>query len=93
MTDEGFKPPIRKMLLATREIEVNIKGVKYHALLIPDDDLVQIDFTNCPEDDPLRRQVNIEKLTTVDLELDDLVGVDGVYRLTSTGAAKLLDSL
>lgn len=88
----------RKIVRATREIVVNINGEEYDALLIPRNAMVEIDFSQFPEDDPVRRQRNIEVLTEVDLDLDhDLSepeeGRIGIYRLTKDAARRLLESL
>lgn len=50
-----------KRILATKEIEVKINGIEYLALLIPKDIVVDVDYRNCPEDDP-RVQALIEKI-------------------------------
>jgi hypothetical protein len=89
----------RKIIRATREVTVIINGEEFDALLIPKNAMVEVDFSQFPEDDPLRRQVNREKLTEVDLDLEhDLSPNDGelnkhVYRLTKRGAYRLLESL
>ena len=46
-----------KVLIATKEIMVNIHGVEYDCLLIPRDNLVNIDFTQCPEDHPIVKKI------------------------------------
>ncbi len=58
--EDGELMPIKR-ILATKEIEVNIGGIEYLALLIPKDLAVDIDYRNCPEDDP-RVQALIEKI-------------------------------
>jgi hypothetical protein len=87
----------RKVIRATREIVVSINGEEYDALLIPRKNLVEVDFTQFPEDDPFRRQRNIEVLTEVDLDLEhdlrDSTHGNPVYRLTPAGAKRLLESL
>lgn len=50
-----------KRLLATKELSVNIGGIIYDALLIPRELLVDVDYRNCPEDDP-RVKALIEKV-------------------------------
>lgn len=41
-----------KQILATKELSVNIGGIIYDVLLIPRDICVEVDYRNCPEDDP-----------------------------------------
>jgi hypothetical protein len=96
MTPDDVSGPIRKILLATREMEIYIKGVGYDAILIPKEDFVEVDFTRFPEDDPLRREVNIVKLCEVDLTLGEFVETDGadtVFHLSEAAARKLLEAL
>jgi hypothetical protein len=87
----------RKIIQATREITVNINGQEFDALLIPKNAMVEIDFSQFPEDDPLRRQANIGKMTKLELDFDlDIIDVsdgNGTYRLTKRGASRLLESL
>lgn len=85
----------RKLIRATREITVNINGEEYDALLIPKEGVVEIDFSRFPEDDPMRRSVNVKTMSTVDLEVGvDLTEAGGhYYRLTEQGAKRLLESL
>jgi hypothetical protein len=77
---------------------VIINGEEFDAMLIPRNAMVEIDFSQFPEDDPLRRQRNVEKLTEVDLDLKhDLStepsGERRMFRLTKRGAKRLLESL
>lgn len=90
----------RTIIRATREIVVNINGEEYDALLIPRKSIVEVDFSQFPEDDPFRRERNCAVLTEVDLETDEDIddpagGIHGkhTFRLTATGAKKLLESL
>jgi len=87
----------RKIVRATREITANINGEEYDVLMIPKNMISEIDFSQFPEDDPLRRQLNLAKLVEVDLNQDiDLryaEGKAGDRRLTLHGAQRLLDSL
>lgn len=46
---------VRK-ILATKDIVVNINGVVYDALLIPREKMVDIDYSNHPEDDPVKKK-------------------------------------
>lgn len=46
-----------KVVLATKEIVVNIHGVEYDCLLIPRNEIVNIDFTQCPEDHPVVKKL------------------------------------
>lgn len=41
-----------KQILATKELKVIIGGVEYECLLIPTEQLVDIDWRNCPDDHP-----------------------------------------
>lgn len=41
-----------KQLLATKELKVIIGGKEYDCLLIPTEQVVDVDYRNCPEDDP-----------------------------------------
>lgn len=41
-----------KRLVATRDIKVSIHGVEYDCLLIPKDRLVDVDYTQAPEEHP-----------------------------------------
>lgn len=50
-----------KKVLATKELVVSIGGVVYDALLIPRERLVDIDYSNCPEDDPRREKKRKKK--------------------------------
>ena len=90
-------PEPRKSIKATREITVVIHGVEYDALLIPKNAMIEIDYSQFPEDDPFRRRENAVRLTEMDLELgSDLQNVpDGTrtYRLTKEAAQRLLESL
>jgi hypothetical protein len=92
---ESIEP--RKIIRATREIVVNINGEEFDAILIPREVPAVIDFTQFPEDDPLRRQINLAKLVEVNLAVDtDLryaQGGAGKYQLTLLGAKRLLQSL
>jgi hypothetical protein len=79
---------------------VSINGEEFDALLIPRNAMVEIDFSQFPEDDPLRRQRNVERLTEVDLDLtrdlaEEGLGAPGkhLYKLTKHGAKRLLESL
>jgi hypothetical protein len=91
--------PKRTVIRATREITVNIRGETYDALLIPRKPILDVDFTQFPEDDPLRRIRN----TKIFIEVDLIDGVDIVstghrpeshtYRLTEKGAKRLLEAL
>jgi len=84
----------RKIVRATKEIVVEIGGERYQALLIPERPIVEVDFTQCPEDDPLRRQVNEERLAKVQLdEEDDVERFGNTVHLTASGAKKRLESL
>ena len=85
----------RQILRATREIVVNIHGEDYDCLLIPRKPFVEVDYTQFPEDDPLRRKTNIEKLMAVDLDRSvDMIYAGGECdRLTKHGAQRLLESL
>lgn len=85
----------RKVVRADKEFTVILKGERYHALLIPESPVVEIDFSDCPEDDPLRRQRNIDELTKVRVDRDrdlEYIGNDE-YRLTPEAAKRLLESL
>jgi hypothetical protein len=91
-------PLIRRQVIATKEITVNIHGVEYDALLIPKHDLLEIDYANFPEDDPLRREENIKKICSVDLrEGFELELVDNQekprWRLLPQAVRRLLESL
>lgn len=44
--------PIKKVL-ATKELTLNIGGVEYDVLLIPRDRMVDIDYSECPEEHPI----------------------------------------
>lgn len=44
--------PIKKVL-ATKELTLNIGGVEYDVLLIPRDRMVDIDYSECPEEHPV----------------------------------------
>jgi hypothetical protein len=87
----------RQIIRATREITVNIHGETYDALLIPRQSLVEVDFSQFPEDDPLRRQRNVQVFTELDLDLgQDVINPftgKHVFRLTKAGAQRLLESL
>lgn len=90
--------PVRRIVHATRDIKVNIHGVDYNAILIPENAMIEVDFSRFPEDDPLRRDMNAVKMTTVDL--DPMIDLSTethagkcTYRLTKTGAQRLLLSL
>ena len=50
-----------KMILATKELKVNIGGVEYECLLIPAASVVDIDYRQCPEDHPKVKRL-IEKV-------------------------------
>lgn len=50
-----------KRILATKELKVSIGGVEYEALLIPTEKIVDVDYRNCPEDDP-RVQALMDKV-------------------------------
>lgn len=50
-----------KQIIATKELSVNIGGIIYDVLLIPRDKFVEVDYSNCPEDDPRVKQL-IEKI-------------------------------
>ena len=50
-----------KVILATKEIVVNIHGIEYDCLLIPRNELVDIDFKQCPEDHPVVKKI-IDKI-------------------------------
>lgn len=41
-----------KKILATKELSINIGGVIYDVLLIPRDVVVDVDYSQVPEDDP-----------------------------------------
>lgn len=41
-----------KTILATKELKVIIGGIEYDCLLIPTCRLVDIDYSDCPEDHP-----------------------------------------
>lgn len=41
-----------KQLLATKDITVNIGGIEYDCLLIPKTRLMDIDYSDIPEEDP-----------------------------------------
>jgi hypothetical protein len=74
-----------------------MNGEEYDLLVIPTKPFIEVDFTQFPEDDPLRRVRNIEQMMTVHLERDvDLEYAsmgDGAYRLTKHGASRLFESL
>ena len=42
-----------KMIVATKDIKVNINGIEYDCLLIPVDNIVDVDFTNVPDLHPM----------------------------------------
>lgn len=44
--------PIKKVL-ATRDLTLNMGGVEYDVLLIPRDRMVDIDYSECPENHPI----------------------------------------
>ena len=44
--------PIRKVL-ATKELTLNMGGAEYDVLLIPRDKIVDIDYSECPEEHPI----------------------------------------
>lgn len=50
-----------KQILATKELVLNIGGIEYDVLLIPRDRLVDVNYKDCPEDDPRVKQL-IEKI-------------------------------
>ena len=87
----------RKIIRATREVIVSINGEEYDALLIPRNAMVEVDFSQYPEDDPLRRERNIEVLTEQDLDMTvDFCEVPGkahFYHLSKRGARRLLEAL
>ena len=85
----------RKIIRATREVTVDINGEKYHVLVIPDQPNVEVDYSEFPEGDPLRRKENVKTFQTVDLDYgqDLVIGESPTYRLTKEGAEKLLSSL
>ena len=41
-----------KVIRATKELSLNMGGEVYDVLLIPRERIVEIDYTDCPEDDP-----------------------------------------
>lgn len=42
-----------KQVIATKDLTVNIGGITYDALLIPRDQVVEVDYKDCPEDSPV----------------------------------------
>ena len=44
--------PIKKVL-ATKELTLNMGGVEYDVLFIPRDRIVDIDYSECPEEHPI----------------------------------------
>lgn len=48
---------VRK-ILATKDIVMIIEGVTYDALLIPREKMVDMDYSNHPEDDPTNKEDN-----------------------------------
>jgi len=86
--------PIRKIIRATREITVIINGEPYDALLVPQNMVASVDFSMYPEDDPLKRELNIEKLSSFDLVVEDLIGgPEGPWRLKPETVRRMLESL
>ena len=41
-----------KKILATKELTLNMGGVVYDVLLIPREQVVEMDYSQCPEDAP-----------------------------------------
>ena len=50
-----------KQIIATKELKVIIGGVEYECLLIPTEQMVDIDYRQCPEDHPKVKRL-IEKV-------------------------------
>lgn len=50
-----------KMLVATKEIKVTINGVEYECLLVPTEQVIDVDFRQCPENHPKIKRL-IEKV-------------------------------
>lgn len=50
-----------QVVLANKELKVNIGGIEYDCLLIPTARVVDVDYRNCPEDHPKVKQL-IEKI-------------------------------
>lgn len=58
-----------KMVVATKDIKVNINGIEYDCLLIPVDNIVDVDFTNAPELHPMvQNAIKAVKNKTLSLE-------------------------
>ena len=56
-----------KHLVATKDLTVNINGIEYDCLLIPKDNLVDVDYHNCPEAHPRVKRL-IEKVRNGEIE-------------------------
>ena len=41
-----------KQIVATKELKVIIGGIEYECLLIPTEQVVDVDYRQCPEDHP-----------------------------------------
>ena len=41
-----------KMIVANKEIRINIGGLEYDCLLIPTAKVIDVDYRQCPEDHP-----------------------------------------
>jgi hypothetical protein len=80
----------------TKEVTVNLHGEIFDVLVIPRKQFVELDYTDCPEDNPARKVEKMQKMMSVDLKLGvHLKETNGKmgYKLTDRGVMVLLDSL
>lgn len=56
-----------KQILATKELKVIIGGIEYECLLVPNAQIVDIDYRRCPEDHPKVKKL-IEQIKRGEIE-------------------------
>lgn len=79
-----------KQVIATKDLTVNIGGITYDALLIPRDQVVEVDYKDCPEDSPMSNNWGLKEKALNELIDDITTYLEGDCAISKEEIKKIL---